>query len=134
MPSLSKQVLPTAIAFCAAIFAAPALPQSASWTPTRPVEIVVGVGTGGGVDRTARMLQKILQDRKLVEMPLIVVNKPGGGGTIAHTYLMQRAGDAHHFEITATSLLTNHITGKTAMSHRDFTPVAMLYDEYLGFA
>jgi tripartite-type tricarboxylate transporter receptor subunit TctC len=71
--------------------------------------MVVGVSPGGGIDRTARILQKIIQDRRFVETPLNVVNKPGGGSTIAQAYLSQRAGDAHYFEISATSLLTNHI-------------------------
>lgn len=109
-------------------------PARAQWTPTKPVELVVGVSPGGGIDRTARTIQRILQERRFVEVPVNVVNKPGGGSTIALAYLNQRAGDGHYYEITATSILTNHITGKTSMSHRDFTPVAMLYDEYLGFA
>src|SRR5688572_8382582 len=108
--------------------------QPAAWAPTRPVELVVGVAPGGGIDRTARVVQKILQDKRLIESPMNVVNKPGGGSTIAQVYLNQRAGDAHYIEITATSLLTNHITGRTPAGHRHFTPVAMLYDEYLGFA
>jgi putative tricarboxylic transport membrane protein len=75
-----------------------------------------------------------MQDKRLVEVPVNVVNKPGGGSTIVQAYLTMHAADAHYYEITATSLLTNHITGKTALSHRDFTPLVMLYDEYLGFA
>jgi putative tricarboxylic transport membrane protein len=116
------------------LIAAPALAQSGTWAPSKPVELIVGVSPGGGIDRTARTIQKIVQDKRLVDAPLNVVNKPGGGGTIAQAYLSQRAGDAHHFEITATSLLTNHITGRTPAGHRDYTPVVMLYDEYLGFA
>jgi putative tricarboxylic transport membrane protein len=111
-----------------------AFAQPAGWQPARPVEVIVGVSPGGGIDRTARILQKIIQERRFVETPVNVVNKPGGGSTIAQAYLNQRAGDAHYFEISATSLLTNHITGKTTFSHSEFTPVAMLYDEYLGFA
>src|SRR5688572_29382829 len=118
----------------AAIGTQQAQAQTASWLPSKPIEIVVGVGPGGGVDRTARFLQKIMQERRLVPTPISVINKPGGGSTIAQTYLLQRAGDAHHYEIVATSLLTNHITGRTAIHHRDFTPVVNLYDEYLGFA
>ena len=116
------------------LIAAPAAAQSSAWVPSKPVELLVGVSPGGGIDRTARTIQKIIQDKRLVEAPVNVVNKPGGGGTIAQAYLSQRAGDAHHFEITATSLLTNHITGRTPSGHRDYTPVVMLYDEYLGFA
>ena len=112
----------------------PALSQTTSWIPTKPIELLVGVSPGGGIDRTARTLQKIMQDRRLVETAVAVVNKPGGGSTIVQAYLNLHPGDAHYYEITATSLLTNHITGKSASSHRDFTPVVMLYDEYLGFA
>jgi putative tricarboxylic transport membrane protein len=121
---------------CVLAFLAPldALSQSGSWTPAKPVEIVVGVSPGGGVDRTARTLQKIMQEKRLVPTPVNVVNKPGGGSTIAQAYLDLHRGDAHYYEVSATSVLTNHITGKSAHSHRDFTPVVMLYDEYLGFA
>jgi putative tricarboxylic transport membrane protein len=122
------------LACAAALPLAPSLSHAAQWAPSKPVEFVVGVSPGGGIDRTARTLQKIIQDHRIVEVPVSVLNKPGGGGTIAQAYLTQHAGDAHYFEITATSLLTNQITGKTAASHRDYTPIALLYDEYLGFA
>jgi putative tricarboxylic transport membrane protein len=113
--------------------AAPAAFAQSAWKPTRNVEIVVGVAPGGGIDRTARLIQKILQDDRSIGVTTTVVNKPGGGGAIAQSYLNQHGGDAHYFEITATSILTNHITGKSQHGHKDFTPIAMLYDEYLGF-
>src|SRR6476660_10301297 len=77
--------------------------QTARWTPTKPVEILVGVSPGGGIDRTARTLQKLLQEKRLVETPVNVVNKPGGGSTVVQAYLKMKPGDAHYFEITATS-------------------------------
>jgi putative tricarboxylic transport membrane protein len=122
------------LVFLSAFAALTAHAQSAPWSPTKSVEMLVGVSPGGGVDRTARTIQKIMQEKRLVETPVNVVNKPGGGSTIVQAYLNLHASDAHYYEITATSLLTNHITGKSASSHRDFTPVVMLYDEYLGFA
>jgi len=129
-PSVRLRALATvalALAWTAAAAAQPA------WKPVKNVEIIVGVSPGGGVDRTARTLQKILQDRWLLEVSSAVVNKPGGGGVLAQAYLNQHAGDAHYLEVSATSLLTNHITGKTANAWSDFTPIAMLYDEFIGF-
>ena len=107
--------------------------QAGAWTPVKPVELVIGVSPGGGIDRVARVIQKIAQERRLLEVPFNVANKPGGGGALALTWLQQHAGDAHFLHITATSLLTNHIVGKSQFSHRDFTPVVLLSDEYIGF-
>lgn len=115
----------------ALICATPAGAQTA-WKPARAVEILVGVGPGGGIDRTARLLQKVLLDKKLIDVSATVVNKPGGGGALAQAYLNQHAGDAHYFEITATSILTNQITGRSPHSWSDFTPIALLSDEYIG--
>jgi putative tricarboxylic transport membrane protein len=124
----------TSLSLAVALIAAAPVHAQTAWVPTKPVEIVVGVSPGGGIDRTARLIQKIMQDHRLVAQPVNVVNKPGGGTAIAQAYLNQHAGDAHYWEIASTSLLTNHIIGKSAMTHRDFSPIVMLYDEYLGFA
>lgn len=119
---------------CSVLFAATPVFAQSAWSPSKPVEIVLGVSPGGGIDRTARLLQKIMQDRRLVEQPINVVNKPGGGTAIAQAYLNMHPGDAHYIEIGSTSILTNHITGRSAATYRDFTPIVMLSDEYLGFA
>ena len=73
----------------------PSAAQPAGWKPTRSIEIIVGVTPGGGLDRTARTIQKIMQDKHFVDVAASVINKPGGG-TIAQAYLNQHAGDAHY--------------------------------------
>ncbi len=112
----------------------PVAAQAPGWKPNKPVEIIVGVSPGGGIDRTARTLQRLMHEKRFIEVTATVINKPGGGGVIAQTYLNQHAGDAHYVYLTATSLLTNHITGKSSLSHKDVTPLAMLSDEYIGLA
>ena len=67
------------IAFAAAICGVmPAWAQS--WKPTKNIEFVVGTGSGGGNDRTARVIQKILQERALIPIPMVVVKKAGANG------------------------------------------------------
>jgi putative tricarboxylic transport membrane protein len=105
-----------------------------AWKPEKPVEIIIGTSAGGPQDRTGRMVQKILQDMKLVPTPVTVVNRPGGGGAVALTYLSQHAGDGHHLMINAISLLTNHITGKSALNYTDFTPIAIMGIEYVSLS
>jgi putative tricarboxylic transport membrane protein len=61
-----------------------------------------------------------------------VVNKPGGSGTIGLNYLNQHAGDAHYLIIATTASISNNIMGLIPYNHTSFTPLAMLFDEYLA--
>lgn len=102
----------------------------AQWNPERPVELIVSVAPGGNQDLTARAIQGIWQERRIVS-PAVVMNKPGGGGAIAYTYLSQHQRDAHYLMMLAPTLLTNRIAGAGAFHHNDFTPIAMLFNEYI---
>lgn len=105
-----------------------------TWKPSTNVEIIVGNTPGGGLDRTARVMQKVLQEQKLVDTGVLVANKPGGGGAIAQNYLHQAPPDGSHVYVAPTAILTNEILGKAKLGYHDFTPLTMLYDEFLGFA
>jgi putative tricarboxylic transport membrane protein len=108
--------------------------QSAAWRPDKPIEIIAPASPGGLHDLTARSMQRVLQARKLVETPSIVVNKGGAGGTVGWNYLAQHPGDGHYISLSAVNLLSNHIMGASTLFYGDFTPVAHLFHEYLGFA
>lgn len=105
-----------------------------AWTPQKNVEIVVGSAPGGSNDRTARQVERILNEHKLVTVPLSVVNRSGGGGSIAYTYVHQRAGDAHVLLIGTPALLTNHIVSPDKLYYGDFTPIASLFNDYTVYA
>jgi putative tricarboxylic transport membrane protein len=100
------------------------------WKPDKPIEIIVPTTPGGGMDRTARLLQKILQDGGLVSVPVTVVNKAGGGGAVSLVYLNQHAGDAHYVAINSPNLIANDINGRGTVKYRDITPLANLFSEY----
>ena len=104
------------------------------WTPGKNVELIVGAGAGGGNDRTARAIERIFQEQKLVPATIVVMNKPGAGGGIGQNYLNQRAGDANYLMITNPALITNYLTGLSTLNHGDVTPVAQLYTEYVMLA
>ena len=115
-----------------------ALPGAAahaqSWSPQKNVEIVVGSAPGGSNDKTARTVERILTQLKLVPTSITVNNRPGGGSNIAFTYVQQHAGDPHYLMVGTPSLLTNHITGLSKLHHNDYTPVASLFNDYVVFA
>ncbi len=58
-------------------------PAEAAWEPTRPVEIIVSAGTGGGADQMARVIQGIVNKRNLMNQPMVVINKPGNAGGVS---------------------------------------------------
>src|SRR5918912_788233 len=95
-----------------------------TWVPQKNVEIVVGSAPGGSNDKTARTVERIMVQNKLVPTSITVVNKPGGGSNIAFTYVQQHASDPHYLMIGTPSLLTNHITGLSKLHHSDYTPIA----------
>jgi len=117
----------------AALAAGQAAAATAEWKPDKPVEIVVNTGPGVSPDRTARTMQRIFQERRLVEFPLTVSNRVGGGGAVAYTYLNTKPGDAHFIAIASKALLTNHIMGR-GQSYTEFTPLAHLFGEYTVIA
>ncbi|MGE5522089.1 MAG: tripartite tricarboxylate transporter substrate binding protein [Rhodospirillaceae bacterium] len=118
----------------AAGIAAACYGQSTTWKPEKNVELIVGTSPGGGQDRTARVIQRIIQDRNLVDAPTAVVNRPGGGGAVALAYSHQRKGDAHFLQIASPTLITNHLTGKSQYNWPDFSPIAIMFTEAIVFA
>lgn len=103
------------------------------WRPQREVEIVAGTPPGGGLDRTARALAKVIDSRRLIEVPVKVVNIPGDGARKAWAYVERHSGDPHVLSIGSPNLTTDHLVGLAAFDHSAFTPLAILYTEYIAF-
>lgn len=101
-----------------------------SWKPEKAVELVVSSAPGGSNDRVARIIQKIAQEQKLMAVPITVLNKPGGNQTISRTYINQNPGDGHYLDIGNPTLIGNHIAGITQQHFRDFTPLALMVNEF----
>jgi len=117
-----------------AIFAGPAVlshAQGGGWHPEKPVELVVPTKPGGSIDATMRLIERVVQKHRIVEVPAVIMNKPGGGGALALSYLDQHVGDAHYVMISTMSLMTNHILGRSKVTYSDYTPLAILFSEYM---
>jgi putative tricarboxylic transport membrane protein len=106
---------------------------AADWQPTRPIELIVPSAGGGGLDVTARVLQRLMHDLKVTDQPINVVNKPGGSGVIGINYNNQHRADGHYICVQSPGLLTNELVGTTPIGLKDVTPVAQLVDEEIIF-
>lgn len=61
--------------------------------PNRPLEIVVPFDAGGSADRLARGLAEHMSSR--LEVPISVLNRPGGAGALGATYFQQQPADGN---------------------------------------
>jgi len=109
----------------------PAVAQN-GWKPSRPVMFIVPNAASGTSDRTARTMQRIMQTHRLINVPIVIVNRPGGNGTLALNQLRAGADDGHVLLIMNSITLSAHIAGLTPYGHADFTPLALMVDEYYG--
>lgn len=100
-----------------------------AWQPDKAVEFIIPTGPGGNNDKVTRLVQGILQERRLVTAPIVVINKPGGSQTVAVVYVYQRQSDPHLVLFMNPTLFTNELSGITQRRYTDFTPLALLLVE-----
>ena len=101
----------------------------ANWQPEKPVEIIVPTGAGGNNDKMARLIQRILQDQKMVNTPVVVMNRPGGNQQLGFVYMNQRPGDGHYIIYATPTVFSNELNGVTQQHYTEFTPLALLVVE-----
>jgi len=110
-------------ALAMACMAAPA----ADYTPTRSIDVVVHSGPGAGNDVFARAVVGVLDQLKLVPQSMQVVNKTGGGGIVAMSYLGEKKGDDHLLGVFTGVWWVNPMIRKQAkVSIHDLTPIVRL--------
>ncbi len=116
----------------AAAFGLAPMSAMAAWEPTRPVELVVPAGTGGGADQMARVVQGIISKHNLMKQPMIVVNKSGGAGGEGFLDVKGSRNNPHKLIITLSNLFTTPLATGIPFSYKDLTPVTMMaLDEFI---
>jgi tripartite-type tricarboxylate transporter receptor subunit TctC len=117
-----RRVLQT-LPVIAALPAAPSFAQSAY--PDRPIRFVVPVAPGSATDTVARQVSTQLT--KAWNVPVIVDNRPGAGGTVGTEVAAKAPADGYTLLFTLSSHYTNPWLDKTPYDPAaDFEPVAKL--------
>jgi putative tricarboxylic transport membrane protein len=120
---------PRKVSYCAlaAALACASAAHAQGYKPTRPVELVVHTGPGGGSDVLARAVSVMFEREKLVPVRVNVVNRPGGNGNVAIAYLAEKKGDPNTIGFFTGAQLTSYLVSQEAtVTIRDLTPVARL--------
>ena len=118
-------------AFCVGGLSVMTMPAQA-WEPTKPIEIIVPAGTGGGADQMARVMQGIITKHNLSKQSVVVINKSGGAGGEGFLDVKNSKGDEHKLIITLSNLFTTPLATGIPFTWKDLTPVAMMaLDEFI---
>ncbi len=98
--------------------------QGGAW-PSRPIRLVVPLPPGGSPDYLSRLLSERLQP--VLGQPLVVENKPGGGGTIAREYVARQTADGYTLLMTESSHVLSAAIGSKLPYEpiRDFEPIVL---------
>ena len=65
--------------------------------PSRPIEMVIHSNPGAGQDVFGRLVAEISAREKLLPQPFTVVNRPGGSGAVASTFMKSKRGVAAEY-------------------------------------
>lgn len=123
MPTPSRRSL-VLLSVAASLSPRKAHPQS-GWTPSRPIRIIVPLVAGRGIDVTARAIGQ--QIASMLGQPVIIENRPGGGGIVAGQQLMAAPADGYTFLATSNDLgLDVAVRSLPFDPSRDFEPVVMM--------
>ena len=102
-----------------------------SWTPDRPITIIVPSNPGGGWDQTARFVQQTIIQNEMLPVSIEVINRGGGGGTIALAELVETyTGDPHKLMVTGFGMVGSSLMHESDYSLKDITPLARLTGDY----
>jgi tripartite-type tricarboxylate transporter receptor subunit TctC len=96
-------------------------PIHAAEFPTKEVQIIIPYSAGGATDLIFRALAATTE--KYLGKAVIVVNRPGGGGTVGVTEVSQAKPDGYTLlsAITPLTILPHMV--KTAFTYKSFDPV-----------
>ena len=77
---------------CGALALVSASVLAQGW-PARPIEMIVPIAPGGGMDAQARLLAELVEPE--LKQRIVAVNRPGAGGTIGVGQLVKAAPDGY---------------------------------------
>jgi len=99
--------------------------NAAAQFPDKPIELIVPTPPGGGTDIATRFIAEIAQEH--LGQKLVVVNKPGGGGTLGVSLVTQAAPDGYTLgSVWNGPLVVTPHTLTVPYSTRDYTAVSLL--------
>lgn len=114
----------------AVALAATALPAAAQNYPSRPIQLIVPWGAGGGTDATARIVASLME--KDLGQPINVVNRTGGSGVVGHAAIAAAPPDGYTIGLATVEIAMMHWQGLTELTGASYTPIGLVNADPAG--
>jgi len=129
--SLGRDIfcVPTLLLLMLSIIVLPGLVFAQEKYPAKPITLIIGYPAGGSVDTCARPFANAAS--KLLGQPFVIVNKPGGGSSVAIAGLKNEKPDGYTIGLLISgAVMSQHMRKVPYDTATDFTPI-MQYGVYL---
>ena len=93
--------------------------QAADKYPVKPIMCIVGVEAGADGDVLVRPIMQSVS--KMLSQPIVIVNKPGGGSSIAYREIHAAKPDGYTIGWGSATIITNKLQGVSPLDYHDFT-------------
>ncbi len=100
--------------------------------PSRPIQLVVGYGAGGGTDMCFRALA--LTASKELGQSIVIENRPGAGSSLSIGYIARQKPDGYNIAALSTGAVLNQFLVPSIDYDvmKDLTPIAMVAQYQVG--
>ena len=93
--------------------------------PSQPVHVVVPFPPGGGTDALARAIQEPFQ--KAIGQTVVIDNKGGGGGSIAHEVVAKAQPDGYTVLFSSNNqMLLPYMIARLSFDPATFVPIGFV--------
>jgi tripartite-type tricarboxylate transporter receptor subunit TctC len=92
--------------------------------PSREIELMIPWGVGGATDVVFRTFLTVLP--KYLKVPVLIVNRPGGGAVPGYTEAMKKKPDGYYALAWISASLTKTHMSVVPYDYKTFDPVIML--------
>jgi len=99
--------------------------------PEKEITIIVPWAAGGGTDLIARFMADLME--KDLGKPVVVVNKPGGGGLVGFKQIAAAPPDGYTLGITTNSQILQKYSASSYQDWREMAPIALHNYDPSGF-
>jgi len=106
-------------------------PSAEAAYPEKEITLIIPWDVGGGTDLVSRAVARLMEED--LGKPVVVVNKPGGGGVIGYRQIAAAAPDGYTLGSIAAPLIHHKYLSNTYADQKSFSPIALFNMDSCGF-